>query len=99
MKLEAIQLNSDQQRKLAEIFQSDGIELVFRAIEARIFELTHELGEASTMAQAEGADLANRVPRAQEKLVAVLRWKAAHEVLAEMASQKSSPVLEWRVTV
>ena len=99
MKLDAVPLTEQQRNQLSELFRSEGFDLMVKAIEAKIFELTFELGEASTVAKVEGIDLASRVPKAQEKLVTVLRWKAAYEVLAEMSSQKSSPVLAWEVTV
>ena len=84
---------------LRRFIDSPEFEILCKAIESREFELRYELARKFIDSQTVGAVSDAVTTEIQALKVSALRWKVAREVLAEVASQKFSPIAGAEVII
>lgn len=100
MEFVANEMEAGDRARLKALVNGRDFEVLLTAIEGRECELRYELARLSIEKQALGAvEPEGKTTDVQALTVNALRWKAAREVLAEVASQKFSPIAGGRITI
>jgi len=99
MNVKLIEMTTDERSRLKDLFDLPDFELLRTAIAAKEAELQVAAGEAVTELMAYGANQPESLPvEVHAKVVQLLRWRSARQVLEEISKAKFWPVREVRLT-
>lgn len=99
MNVQSIEMSIAERNRLRGLMDSEDFALLLVAVEAREAELRVSAAEALGDSMSVGSYSPEALPvDVQGRIVAALRWKAAREVLAELAGPKFYPAREVRIT-